>query len=189
MFLYLSQNKRLYSLRKPKRNVILDRLQSEYEDKAEMLFLKPSTKSLLSTNDALTSTSSHITDVIRKSGLKQRGRPRKKPLETVNERVKMVENGKGVVRKERNWLKLKENVRESVYLTRPYSTNSFFKTVGFKVNSRLVGPIESFKSENPKALRFWSVHDVSQFVASIPGCEKFNQLFVSQVFLSYLLSS
>lgn len=86
----------------------------------------------------------------------------------------------------RYWLKMKENIRESVFLTKVYTKNDLFKTVGFKIDSKLaIGEIDRFMSQRAsgttRCLKFWSVDEVSKFVASIPGCEKFVKLFVTQV--------
>ena len=117
----------------------------------------------------------------------KRGRPSKKLVNdlTVSAAVAAAQQklGSGVVKQRRrrgkHLSKLKENIRESVYLTRVYtSSTSFYETIGFKIDSRLVG---EFNHSSEKSLRFWSVDEVSDFVASIPGCEKFVKLFVSQV--------
>lgn len=113
----------------------------------------------------------------------KRGRPSKKLVNDLAVADAQQKLGSGVVKQRRRRVKhlskLKENIRESVYLTRVYtSSTSFYETIGFKIDSRLVG---EFNHSSEKSLRFWSVDEVSDFVASIPGCEKFVKLFVSQV--------
>lgn len=118
----------------------------------------------------------------------KRGRPRK--LEPRGEQQKH-QNPVLAAKREKKQLKLAENVRESVFLTRddPRTTtmDSYFKTIGFKLDSKLAvdGPFENNSklsgSSPSKRVRLWSVEDVSRFVASIPGCERFVNLFISQV--------
>lgn len=118
----------------------------------------------------------------------KRGRPRKLEISTKSEQKP--QNPMLVAKREKKQLKLAENVRESVFLTRDYpkttTSDSYFKTICFKLDSKLAvgGPFENnFKfsgSSSSKRVRLWSVDDVSRFVASIPGCERFVNLFISQ---------
>lgn len=127
-----------------------------------------------------------------KSSIKKknkRGRPRKLEISAKSEQKP--QNPVLTAKREKKQLKIAENVRESVFLTRDYpkttTSESYFKTVGFKLDSKLAvgGPFENNSklsgSSSSKRVRLWSVDDVSRFVASIPGCERFVNLFISQV--------
>lgn len=173
-------------MRRPRDNSILDRLQLQYELKTEPV-VKPH--------------KSEVSAPAIKINKLKRGRPCKSRVEspqTASDKVvtKLIEakNAKRLAKREKNWLKLSESIRESVYLTKVYNTNQdFFKTVGFKIDSRLVigNVVDEFAADviksssslslSRKGLRSWSVDQVSHFVSSIPGCEKFVELFVSQV--------
>lgn len=113
---------------------------------------------------------------------KKRGRPRKhfKEINSANQ-VIATENPILARKREKRLQNLKERIRESVYLTKEYPTDDHFKTIGFNINSRLVGSLDTFKNQSMNRVRFWSIDEVSKFVASIPGCEKFVNIFVSQV--------